>query len=400
MSRVSRGILVSIALLSLLAAAVAGYLYFQFYAPTGAATQHAESFRFRRAAAARPPGAETDQFRYFYATNRNIVATGDSGARRFGDGRIERVSYGYFDVRVEPSLGLGMLVNPTQWMQNEEIRLDSRSGLDRRRFAEALRAQVHRSPHKSLLVVVHGHQESFRTALRKTAFLGHVLDLDTPVLVFDWPADQGRTLTGYRRAHSVAEASGAELAQVLRLAIENIAPERLWLLANSLGARVAAEAFGPLMAVESLADPGAEFDHVVFTAPDVGEATFAERFEGEMMALCRRLTVYVSSGESALLLSGIVHRNPEKRVSGPSPDQFSEALQISELVEPDHRRVALVDVTPVDRTGNIHDFSLETPEFFDDLYLRLTNRNAPHGRPLYPFRTPSGKSFWVLTPGR
>jgi hypothetical protein len=37
------------------------------------------------------------------------------------------------------------------------------------------------------------------------------------------------------------------------------------------------------------------------------------------------------------------------------------------------RRINVVDVTPVNRTRNFHNFSLETPEFFDDLFLRLTN---------------------------
>jgi esterase/lipase superfamily enzyme len=400
MSRVRRSVLVSIALLSLLAAAVGGYLYYQFYAPTGAAVRHAESFQYRRVTVARPPGAANDQYRYFYATNRNTAGAADAGEDRFGNGRMEKLSYGYFDVRVEPSLGLGMLVNPTQWLQNEEIQLDAVSDLDRAGLIDALRAQVERSPYQSLLVVVHGYRESFPTALRKTAFLGHILDLDTPVLVFDWPGDQGRTLSGYRRARTVAEASGTELAEVLRLAIEEIAPQRLWLLANSMGAQVAAEAFAPLMAVDALADAAAEFENVIFTAPDVDQAEFDDRFEAEIMALARQLTVYVSSNDRALLLSRIVNRSPRQGESGLSPDQLSEALQISNLVKPGHSRVALVDVTPVNRTRNFHNFSLETPEFFDDLYLRLTNRDAPASRVIYPFQTAGGEVYWVLTRSR
>jgi len=59
-----------------------------------------------------------------------------------------------------------------------------------------------------------------------------------------------------------------------------------------------------------------------------------------------------------------------------------------------------VDVTPVNRTRNFHNFSLETPEFFDDLFLRLTNEEMPKSRELYFLETPEGVRYYVLTRGR
>ncbi len=55
---------------------------------------------------------------------------------------------------------------------------------------------------------------------------------------------------------------------------------------------------------------------------------------------------------------------------------------------------------PVNRTRNFHNFSLETPEFFDDLFLRLTNERMPQTRELYRLQAPSGAVYWVLTRGR
>ena len=73
---------------------------------------------------------------------------------------------------------------------------------------------------------------------------------------------------------------------------------------------------------------------------------------------------------------------------------------MSELVEPDSKLITLVDVTPVNRTRNFHNFSLETPEFFDDLYLRLINRTTPQSRLQYQITTADGAVYWVLTRGR
>ena len=70
------------------------------------------------------------------------------------------------------------------------------------------------------------------------------------------------------------------------------------------------------------------------------------------------------------------------------------------MLEPGSDQLSLVDVTPVNRTRNFHNFSLETPEFFDDLYLRFTGAGIPKSRELYSLQTPTGSRYYVLTRGR
>jgi esterase/lipase superfamily enzyme len=143
-----------------------------------------------------------------------------------------------------------------------------------------------------------------------------------------------------------------------------------------------------------------EFEDVVLTAPDVDHAAFDERFKDEVLALADKLTVYVSSNDRALVLSRIINRSPRRGESTLSPDQLEEAIRIAELIEPGEDHMDLIDVTPVNRTRNFHSFSLETPEFFDDLYLRLANSEAPDSRLLYQIKTEDGEVYWVLTRGR
>lgn len=69
-------------------------------------------------------------------------------------------------------------------------------------------------------------------------------------------------------------------------------------------------------------------------------------------------------------------------------------------VEPGSELVTLVDVTPVNRKRNFHNFSLETPESFDDLYLRLTNTGMPWSRLIYQVQAHNGAVYCVLTRGR
>jgi len=307
---------------------------------------------------------------------------------------------GAFDADIQPTLGLGMLINPTEWFQNEEINLTGVRSLQQAEFVEKLRALVEDSPHRGLLVVVHGFREAYPSALRKTAFLGHVLDINAPVLLFDWPGNQGSSLRGYRRAHEVARASGTELARTLELVIRDIQPERLWLIANSMGGQVVADAFSVLYAEADLADAEPEIEDVVLTAPDVDQDEFNERIKQEITALAKSLTVYVSSNDRALLVSRLVNRGARHGESTLTADQLEEAVRIGHLIEPHSKLITLVDVTPVNRTRNFNNFSLETPEFFDDLYLRLINSEMPRSRLLYQIEAPDGAVYSVLTQGR
>ena len=397
MSRFKRRILIVVALVALI---LIGLVFF-FYRPTRLALERAEAFQFRRMLVTRL-GAE-NVYRFFFVTNRNLESGDGPLEERFGNQRQEGLTFGLFDTRLEPALGIGMILNPTDWFQNEEIQLKRVESLNRVNFIAEVQKQVQASPMRSLLINVNGFRERFPSALRKTAFLSHVLDIDTPVLVFDWPGDQGSTPPGYWRARRIAAASGAELAQTLELIIRQVRPDRLWLVANSMGAEVVAHAFSILYRQADLSDGQTEIENVVLTAPDVDISAFRDRFKQEITALAGNLTVYVSSNDRALLLSRIINRERrlgQSTLNPGNPDQYNAAEGFLEMVEPHNARITMVDVTPVNRTRNFHNFSLETPEFFNDLYLRLINVDYPRSRPIYRIETAGGKVYWVLTRGR
>ena len=397
MSGLKRRLSIAAVLFLLVALVLAAF----FQVSTDRALERAEAFQFRRMLVTRQ--GEQGAYRFFYVTNRRMERQEGAVEKRYGSEREAGLNFGRFDTDIEPSLGIGMLINPTDWFQNEEIRLRDVRALAEAEFVAELREQVHRSPERSLLVNVNGFRERFPSALRKTAFLAHVLDIDSPLLVFDWPGDQGSTPGGYRRAQAVARESGQELAEALALIIREVEPERLWLVANSMGGEVVVSAFTQLRQEADLADPEAEFEDVVLTAPDISHEEFGRQFRDEISALTLNLTVYVSSNDRALLMSRVLNRERrlgESTVDPSNPDQSEEAARAFELVEPGSDVVTLVDVTPVNRTRNFHNFNLETPEFFDDLFLRLTNVEVPRTRLQYRVVTSSGAEYWVLTRGR
>ena len=396
MNRFNRRLLIILVPAIVLAMALGGVMQFS----TSRALERAEAFEYRRMLVNKQ--GEEGEYRFFFVTNRSVEQPDGAYPERFGNQR-EALTFGRFDTDIEPSLGIGMIVDPTDWFQNEEIQINKLRELERDAFIAELRSQVHASPYRSLLISVNGFRERFPSALRKTAFLAHVLDIDSPQLVFDWPGDQGSTPRGYRRAQRVARESGEELAQIIKLVIDEVQPERLWVLANSMGGEVVVQAFTALYRDPDFRDAETEIDGVVLTAPDVSHEQFGQQFRDEITALARNLTVYVSSNDRALLMSRIVNRERrlgESTLNLSNPDQSDEAMKVFELVEPDSDRITVVDVTPINRTRNFHNFSLETPEFFDDLYLHFTNEDMPLSRPRYRVRTTDGTEYWVLTRGR
>ncbi len=395
-----RWILVGAVLVLVLAAGVGVWVLWG----TRAALERAEAFEFQRMEVSRLDSEGTHRFHY--VTNRRPAERDGPIAGRFASERGERLEFGSFDARIERSVGLGMLFDQDKWFRDQEIGVVAERPLSREAFVEGVRELVRKSPQDSLLVVVHGYREAFDSALRKTAFVGHVLDINTPVLLFDWPGDQpGGPVRSYRSAFEVAEASGADLARTLELLIDEIAPGMLWLVANSMGGQVVAEAFGVLYAEADLADSEVELEDVVLTAPDVDLEEFDQRFKQEINALARNLTVYVSSNDRALLASRILNRGPRRgestlRTRSVSTEQLDAAIRLAELMDPGSELISLVDVTPVNRTRNFHNFYLETPEVYNDLFQRLTNAANPRSRLLYPVYSRTGDVYWILTRGR
>jgi esterase/lipase superfamily enzyme len=398
MKQISGKLKWAVALSALVLLVMAAYAYF---IGTRAMLTQAEAFAFRRMTV--PQLAEQGTFQFFFATNRRPAELQGPVDERFHSQRQPELSFGVFDTSIEPTLGLGMLLDASDWFLNEQIQLLEVQGLERKAMLERLKSQIAASPHRSLLLIVHGFREAFPSALRKTAFLAHVLDINTPVMVFDWPGDQGSSLRGYRRARSVSQASGEDLAALIETIVNEVRPERLWMIANSMGGQTVISAFQHLQQKADFSDSQTEIENVVLTAPDVDHEEFNQQFRKDISRLAQNVTVYVSSNDRALLVSRLLNRSlrlGESTLDPANPGQVQQAANLAQLLEPGDNRLVLVDVTPVNRTRNFHNFSLETPEFFDDLFLRLTNEKLPHTRELYALETPEGVRYFVLTRGR
>lgn len=173
---------------------VFGLLWFAsvYFLSTAEAIRHAEAFLFRRMSVAQL--SQQGEYRFFFITNRKPQAVTGAISQLYSNERHSDLDFGRFDTEIMPSLGLGMLIDPTSWLQDEEIDLKRVETRSREDFVSELSEQASASKHGAVFILLHGYREAHESALRKTAFVGHVLDIDAPIVLFDWPGDQGGSL--------------------------------------------------------------------------------------------------------------------------------------------------------------------------------------------------------------
>jgi esterase/lipase superfamily enzyme len=382
-------IVASYALVGVLAAAGGAYLMKQ-WAPGYSMPTRAE---FSRRLSGQRSG--DDEYRFFYATSRPAASDllNDPAAERSGS-----LSLGSFDARISPRIGVQAAI----WEDPEFLDVLSPERLEPDSFFNELKAASDRSPQRSVLIMVWGWKERWRNAAAKTAYVSYLLDIDTPVVVFDWPANQGADARGYLAARKLARASGADFGRFVESVVERVHPENLWVVALSMGSQVVSDSFDYLAQLPQFADAEQEIAQVVLAAPDVAEDEFDQKFADQIGRLSRHLTVYVSSTDQALLLSQWINRRSRVgRVAKAGSDALDEPqFELSENLlafkSAGRRGIDVVDVTPINRHRNRHNFLTDDPEFLDEIYMRLLRPADPISRRLYPVRTKDGVTSWIL----
>lgn len=419
MKRIARRLLLVITGLAVLAgvAGLTAYLTWNF---TGLGPTPARAAFARRLPHTDDADADFRRYPFFFATNRALRPAkpdakpdtkpdADFDAAFLDDGKRlgDRVTLGTFDARIAKKLP----VAPWAWESEKNIRLADHARQEDEQWFTALRAAVERSPERSVLIVAWGWKDRFTSAALKTAYTAYLLDIDTPVVLFDWPGNQGDDRAGYLASQQVAERAGPDLGRLIARVARETGANKIWLMGSSMGCQTICDAFDWMGQQPGLADAGAIVDHVVFAAPDVGASEFDDRFARQTNALSRHTTAYVSSNDQALLLSEWVNRAPRlgrvavtqspgrpvtPRTTPDEDRQFEEASELLDLQAAGASNLTVIDATPVNKTRNLHHYFTDSPHFFDDLYRQLLRPGDMTSRRLYPVRTKTGSTLWIL----
>src|SRR5262249_17945293 len=126
-------------------------------------------------------------------------------------------------------------------------------------------------------------------ALLTTLLQGKIRDLniDANVVTFDWTSNE--SVLGYAQDVLQLPESTKHLVELLKTINNEVKPQKIAIIAHSLGCRLVCLALQQLRA-----DPEAanlKLDQVVFLAPNVDREEFDRNFKSELEALVNRLTI-------------------------------------------------------------------------------------------------------------
>lgn len=339
------------------------------------------------------------RFQFFYATNReNSDETFSARGNHLGPDLLS----GTYDVLISPYIP----ILPFIWFDSPSMKWAGRQELTRANFNSKLQQAVKESPDKSLLIVIWGFRDWFESAALKTAFTAYLLDINTPVLLFDWPGNQGEGRQGYFASQEMATKSAPFLGRLIADVVRETEAENVWVMGSSLGCQTISESLAWLSDQPDLFQGKPKLSNVVFSAPDVSAQAFDDKFAERIQKLSQHFTTYVSSNDRALLMSHWI--NGQRRlgrtseITIPPEDrkgeyEFEEAMELLDLQEKGAKNFFIIDASPINRTRNLHHFFTDSPEFFDDLYQHLLQPDNVVSRRLHSVRLGSeGRKYWIL----
>jgi esterase/lipase superfamily enzyme len=260
--------------------------------------------------------------RVFYGTNRS--ATGDTKpARYYGKARGD-LQYGYLDVTIPRIHQEAQLETQPRWveftfaadqasMRAQYVLLDKVVPLAKEDFVRALHQQISDSRFKDVFIFVHGFNNTFEDAARRTAQMAYDLDFDGTPMMYSWPS-QGST-TAYAIDEAAVGISGRRMADFLETVVAQSGAQRIHLIAHSMGNRALIEALQTYLAKRAPENRQHLFGQIVFTAPDVDRDYFTDAIQS-LTGTAERVTLYASDNDYALRSSQFFHGAPRAGTAG------------------------------------------------------------------------------------
>ncbi|MHC4210664.1 MAG: alpha/beta hydrolase [Planctomycetota bacterium] len=350
-------------------------------------------------------GEVTRTVNLFYATDRD--------ARSREPGRVE---YGWQRAYLEEGeaceLGVCQVeikrqrnhdkTGPLPKSTAELVSVVSTTTLEQELFYERLREMMWYADANETFVFVHGFNNTFEDAAKRTAEIWYDVGFEGPPIMYTWPSRGGsfwRGVFGYFADSETIKWSVVHLKRFLMDLVQETTadklvanqPARIHLVAHSMGGRALARAL-MLVAEELGRAEHPIFCDVILAAPDIDRDLFRDVIVVELLRsrLAEHYTLYASSSDAVMKTS-------QKLQVYPRAGNADEGL-----VAVHHPRFDTIDASAVESgwLAMNHDYFITEPRVIRDLIevLRRGNRNpTAHGRTMRR-RDDEPGAPWVLLP--
>jgi len=243
----------------------------------------------------------------------------DTDPNQYYSGTRGDPGYGIARVSMPPCHVMGQHEEPSllklEWsnVDDKHITLHNVLKLNRDDFIARLGRAVEASPHRKLMVFVHGYNQSFPDVSRRVAQFADDLKFQGPVVLFSWPS-QG-SLTGYTVDETNAEWAETHFMELLSTLLEQVPVQNIYLVGHSMGNRIIGNTMVTLPN-ERLESDLLRFRDITMIAPDIDADVFRNNMAPRLARTGINVTLYASSRDRALMASRAFHGYPRAGESG------------------------------------------------------------------------------------
>lgn len=325
-------------------------------------------------------GAST--WEVFFGTNRPTSDGFSEDRMRFGNGTTEAPTFGRAEVFI-PGRRRGVdpqreaESNGSDKSSNGGSRLDVVRAVPFDEFLAGVQSQVDRSRQRDVLLFVHGFNVDFDSSLIRTAQLALDMPFNGAVVAYSWPTQGG--VFNYDSDEPINARSARPFREFLVRLREGLSDDaRLHIVVHSMGNRIVLKGLSDLPPTR-VTPP---VDNLALCAPDVGLSDYRQ-WTGAVAAKCRRVTLYASGSDSALIISKGKHA--EQRAGDAHPPVVVEGIET-------------VDCSGIDATSFLgHSYYSGNVDVLADLFMVLKRDLSAERRGHLKASKGRGGSYWKWT---
>jgi len=264
-----------------------------------------------------PPSKDYHTVDVFYATDRKPEG-GDGPNRRYGKERHRAgpMEYGRTEISIPKGHQIGVVERP-KWYKLEfsedpkkHVTILELEKLSPGQYFEQVNVTAGERPLREALLFIHGFNVTFDEAVRRTGQIAFDLDFGGVALTFSWPS-QG-SIGAYTVDEDNATWAIPHLSQFLVDLQRKTDLDKIHVIAHSMGTRVLS------YALARARDDGFDLDlnNVILAAPDIDADVFKDQILPKIQGAAKRMTMYASSGDTALQVSQRINGNDRLGLSG------------------------------------------------------------------------------------
>jgi esterase/lipase superfamily enzyme len=254
-----------------------------------------------------PPNYAT--MRIFYATDRNVTGHAlpnevfgpepdSQGKLHMGDCIVSIPREHEMGELEGPSiLRLELKADPAKHVVLQRVEFEDQSV-----FFRGVANRISNSQNKEAFVFIHGFDTTFTDAARRTAQIAYDLGFDGPAILYSWPSQGKVSPIAYNQDGRNADLTVPHLLAFLNLLVAQSGASTIHLIAHSMGNRPLANVLKQIATSQS-GTRRAIFNQVVLFAPDIDAQLFKQMAQ-QLLPPARRITLYASSQDEALKVSG------------------------------------------------------------------------------------------------